>query len=114
MLNLKPFWRRAWLSPRLERNEVRTWFTRLSIRPRDGSEMPLETFSGGNQQKVVLAKWLRRRPRVLLLDEPTQGVDLAAKHVIHQRLLDAAGTVQRWLSVAPTPTNLRRCVIASW
>lgn len=47
-------------------------------------------FSGGNQQKVVLAKWLGREPRVLLLDEPTQGIDAGAKYDVLQLVCAAA------------------------
>ena len=54
----------------------------LDIRPRQAS-LKAAALSGGNQQKVILAKWLARRVAVLLLDEPTQGIDVAAKAQIH-------------------------------
>jgi ribose transport system ATP-binding protein len=59
----------------------------LDIRPRR-PELPMSALSGGNQQKVILAKWLARRVEVLLLEEPTQGIDVGAKAQIHGLIRD--------------------------
>ncbi len=61
---------------------ARDWIGSLSIKA-SGPEQHVESLSGGNQQKVVLAKWLARNPRVLLLDEPTKGIDVGAKAGVH-------------------------------
>ncbi len=55
---------------------------RLGIRAR-GPEQPVAQLSGGNQQKVVLGKWLETEPRILIMDEPTRGIDVGAKAEIH-------------------------------
>jgi ABC-type sugar transport system ATPase subunit len=75
-----------------EDRRVRGHLSRLRIRC-SGPEQGAGELSGGNQQKVVLAKWLEASPRVLILDEPTKGVDLAAKAEIHAivRELASAG-----------------------
>ena len=77
------------ISSKSERSEVQDWLRRLDVRP-PNPEIKLATLSGGNQQKIVIAKWLRRKPRVLLLDELTQGVDVGAKAAIHTLVRAAA------------------------
>ena len=76
-----------------KRSEViQSWIGKLGIKVSD-AELPVETLSGGNQQKVVIARWLATRPKVLILDSPTVGIDVAAKRSVHQliRELSAAG-----------------------
>ena len=57
---------------------------RLGIRARDLASQPVRTLSGGNQQKTVLGKWLLRKPAILILDEPTRGIDVGAKTEIYR------------------------------
>jgi len=66
-----------------EKRQTQGLIEQLKIRTRD-MELPVRALSGGNQQKVVLAKWLALKPRVLILDEPTRGVDVGGKAEIYQ------------------------------
>jgi rhamnose transport system ATP-binding protein len=77
------------LDPRLERETARQFVHRLGIKT-PSLDTPVEQLSGGNQQKVALARWLAARPAVLILDEPTQGVDVGAKAEIHRLMRELA------------------------
>jgi rhamnose transport system ATP-binding protein len=72
---------------RVERDFAERWARRLQVRYKRLSD-PVELLSGGNQQKVVLAKWLSRTPTALIVDEPTRGIDIGTKAEVH-RLLSA-------------------------
>lgn len=77
----------------LDQSKVKTaiqrWVKDLSIKI-PSAESAVQTLSGGNQQRVVLAKWIATRPKVLILDGPTVGIDVAAKFSIHEIIRDLA------------------------
>ena len=89
MTGLAPFWRKGRVNRRLELGHAREWLGRVSVTPRD-PHRPITQFSGGNQQKIMLAKWLRTDPQILLLEEPTQGIDIEAKQTVLGLVADAA------------------------
>lgn len=67
------------------RSMVESWMNSLNVKA-SSPDTPINTLSGGNQQKVVLAKWLSTGPRVILFDEPTRGVDVGAKAEIYEKI----------------------------
>jgi len=73
----------GWRSPSRERQATAVLSKSLNLRAAS-LEMEVGELSGGNQQKVALAKWLQTDPQILLLDEPTRGVDVGAKHEVYQ------------------------------
>lgn len=91
--SLRGFGTRYHLDHRQERSTVRELLNRFAVAPPTPTRL-LGTLSGGNQQKALLARWIHLKPRVLLLHEPTQGVDVGARKGIFEILQDAtrAGT----------------------
>jgi ribose transport system ATP-binding protein len=82
--------RGGWLNTGAETKTTDAFCARLQVNC-PSVEQAVAELSGGNQQKVVMARWLARDCRVLLFDEPTRGIDVAAKDVIYQLLRDLAG-----------------------
>jgi ribose transport system ATP-binding protein len=82
---------RAWIiRSGKEKEQVKSLIKQLRIKT-PGMETLVSSMSGGNQQKVVLARWLNIGARVLLLDEPTRGIDVGSKHEIYQLMAQLAG-----------------------
>jgi rhamnose transport system ATP-binding protein len=77
------------VDPRRERKIAGQYSSQLSVRS-EGVEQLVNALSGGNQQKVVLGKWLATNPSVLILDEPTRGIDVGAKAEVHHIISDLA------------------------
>jgi rhamnose transport system ATP-binding protein len=91
-----------WLSPRREGALCADMTQRLRIKA-EGPQTPLSGLSGGNQQKVVIAKWLCLAPRIVILDEPTKGIDVGAKQAVYQLV---AGLVEQGLAVILVSSEL--------
>ncbi len=92
VLNLQAFTNRAGLlNGRAEAEFARDFARRLAVRM-GGVEAPVKSLSGGNQQKVAIAKQLAVKPKVILMDEPTRGIDVGAKTEIHRLLRELASS----------------------
>src|SRR5262249_13028407 len=89
LATLRDHARLAVLDSGRERETAGQFVRRLGIKT-PALDTPVGNLSGGNQQKVALARWLAARPAVLILDEPTQGVDIGAKAEIHRLMSELA------------------------
>ena len=87
--NLKSHQRGLLLNKKREKEECSQYAKEMTVKSA-GLEIEALSLSGGNQQKVVLAKWLMANPKVLILDEPTRGVDVGAKAEIHTQICKLA------------------------
>jgi ribose transport system ATP-binding protein len=76
--------------PRHERSLALATAERFEVKPRGDVERPVATLSGGNRQKLAIARAVRRRPSLLVVEDPTQGVDVGSRAELHQVLADAA------------------------
>lgn len=91
LANLRSLMSRVWplIDSKRESEEAQNYVNRLSIVIAD-MEQPVETLSGGNQQKVVVGRWLQRNPIIYIMDEPTRGLDVGAKVEIRNVILELA------------------------
>ena len=98
------------LRARAEQEHVRGYLERFRVKT-PSLDQPIRDLSGGNQQKVILAKWLATGPRVLLLDEPTRGIDIQAKKeiyaLINELTNERPGGRRRLLRTARDPGRVR-------
>jgi ribose transport system ATP-binding protein len=96
---LFPYSRAGWLNLNQRREAVLNWMQRLDIKA-TSSDRAVESLSGGNQQKVALARVLHQRADVLLLDEPTRGIDVGTKAIIYRLVAELAATGKAILFVS--------------
>ncbi len=80
----------GWLDRRRERLGAQELLQTYGVQP-PNCDAPMISFSGGNQQKAIIGRWLHRQPRVCILDEPTKGVDIGARAAVHRLLVELAG-----------------------
>ncbi len=78
------------ITARRENSAAQVWASKLEVKTA-ALDAVVGTLSGGNQQKVVLAKWLAANPKVLIIDEPTRGIDVGTKSEVHRMMSELAG-----------------------
>ena len=92
---LSSFSRSGLINRKAEAESIDEMIRLLAIRT-DGTSVPAGSLSGGNQQKLVIAKWLMLKPRIILLNDPTRGIDVGTKQEIYQllrKLADSGATI---------------------
>ena len=102
---LRQFWTWHGMDRRGEHSASRRLIEAFKVKAR-GPEAPFTSMSGGNQQKVVLARWLQRDPTLLLLDEPTQGVDVMSRVDIYRTVREAARRGSAVVVASSDPSEL--------
>lgn len=105
--DLRPHTRAGRLLHGSEKREIARWIEDLGIVTR-GSEAPITSLSGGNQQKVLVARALRLKPAVLVLDDPTAGIDVGARDQVHRIIEGPASDSMAVLVVSTDSTELAR------
>jgi simple sugar transport system ATP-binding protein len=96
-------------APKKINAQVNQWVEAIRIKTSD-PELPVNTLSGGNQQRVVLAKWLASKPKVLILNGPTVGVDVGSKDELHMLMKELAGEGMGLLVISDDiPELLQTC-----
>jgi len=96
----------GWISQKQEKDSARTYVEKLSIKT-PSLEQPIRFLSGGNQQKVLMARWMLRTPKVLVLSEPTRGIDVGAKTEIYRLINNMA---QQGLSLLVISTEMQEVI----
>jgi simple sugar transport system ATP-binding protein len=95
--------------PRRVNGQIKEWVDSLRIKTAD-PRLPVKTLSGGNQQRVVLAKWLASKPRLMILNGPTVGVDIGSKDELHSMMKQLAGEGMGLLVISDDlPELLQTC-----
>ena len=87
--SLTRFSHRSRINVAAEREQTELWRQEFGVKAPD-VEQPVGDLSGGNQQKVVLAKWMTLKPKVMIFDEPTRGIDMGARHEIYEAMVNLA------------------------
>lgn len=86
---IREYWERFRINRQRERDDANLLADRVGLKPRN-VDLQINQLSGGNQQKAIMSRWLARNPKLLLLDEPSQGVDIGARADIHGLIADVA------------------------